>query len=153
MGEYCTTYIHDHDEAWTPCRCPSCQGFLSAYFPHDKPFQCKKCGEMLHVVPGIIEDEDEGYRGDGKICVKPDHLKTETERQALTKWRLDKKNRSKPVKLRKTCLLAVGHAFQRVVWADKDGRFIKIGWEDRIPLDDPRITKILNKETYEEVTI
>jgi len=47
-------------------RCPICKGFLSPYFPQDKPFTCKKCGAELMVFEYIEDGEKIPWLG--KIC-------------------------------------------------------------------------------------
>jgi len=64
----CTHYeIYDgDDEAWYPCHCPVCGGFLKWDTIEDIPI-CNKCKAELLVIPEHDEETNEELEY-GKIC-------------------------------------------------------------------------------------
>ena len=142
-GAHCTQFIvWDDYDCWTPCRCPACGGFLPRDFPIGNQFQCRKCGQVLETMPNSdpdLEDDeqDDDMEHSGRICAVPDYaIKIEViDFKELRKQRKGKRKK-------KTNKWALGIGFSRKVWI-KDGiEFIEIEGET-IPLDDPRINRIV----------
>lgn len=135
--------MDDYDN-WTPCRCPSCKGFLIRDFPIGKQFQCKKCGTVLETLPSRPDDPDEPEDTDmewgGQICKVPD---VAVEILVLKYPRPPRKRKHRTGKW------AVGDKFNRRVWKDRDGEFINVAGE-RVELNDSRILKILKGFTFRD---
>ncbi|MHA1286050.1 MAG: hypothetical protein ACTSPB_01480 [Candidatus Thorarchaeota archaeon] len=150
-GEYCTRYVtYDYDHPWNPCRCPNCGSFLPSSFPMDKPFNCPKCGEVLEIIPDVdkVTGKEDHYKG--RICMKPDHLKTEEEKEEQRRYMEWKRSNPRPKRRKKTDKWAMGEGFARRVWVGADGEFIKINGE-RVSIEDERILLIYEGDLSWEV--
>lgn len=138
----CTLFASgDCYEEWIPCRCPNCKGFLPGHFPLSGQFQCKKCGAVLETLPNSDPDLDEDEQDSdmefgGMICKVPDYA---------VKIEIKKYPRPPRIRKHRTDRWALGIGFSRLVWKDREGKFITIAGE-RIYLDDPRILKITDKK-------
>jgi len=143
-GETCTTFIVvEYGEEWSPCRCPACKAFLPRDFPLGAQFQCRRCGAVLETLPSPTEDpddpEDIDYEFGGRICVVPKDCIT-IEVEPIT--RLAQPRRHATNKVAVTLL-----GFERRVWVDSDGEFIKINGV-RINLGDPLISEVFEGDLH-----
>ena len=143
----CTGYTTWHHEG-NLCRCPNCQAFLPRDFPFETPFTCKKCGEVLTTKPDVDEARNIS-KYHGQICMKPDHLKTEEEKEKQTQW-VETRKKEPRIRSKKVDKWAMGESFARRVWRDQAGQFITVNGE-RIPLDDKRIMLIHEGDLIQEV--